>query len=373
VLDGGHWTASTQNATVTVDATRKAAGQRSLHVNVKNLAQSHGYIVSTARIPLTGEDTFVRASVYVATPLDRHAAVYKLWYKFREGYSLEMLGKSFYETWYNGGGEPDKVAYAEGQVPIGRWSCWEWEISKNDELHFWLDGVELPHAAVARDAGWIAPPDAPLTLGWRATTRSPITRTASTCGSTRSPSADSASAVLRRHRGSRARSSHAHARRGGCVRQTRFSRLGLKVETSLPFDITGRPGSEAPFQDRRGGPLLSNSRLFSFIAVLGACASVVACSSETASAPEAVAQTQDSIVVVCPPNLACCLSGSVAGMPWDMSSPIDVDLAALGCSKPRLYSPAQAANAWWFVSACPDADKRIENLLAKKPQYAAAP
>jgi hypothetical protein len=172
VLDAGRWSLYQQNATVTVDAHRAAAGSRSLHVHVENLLASGGYLTSLAHVPLAGQDTFVRASVFIETPLDRHAAIFKLWHQYRDGYTLEVLkqapGVTFFETWYNFNRDPDKVQYTTELVPLGRWACWEWEVSQSDELHFWLDGVEQGQMRVSRDAGWTAPTDAALSLGWDA-------------------------------------------------------------------------------------------------------------------------------------------------------------------------------------------------------------
>jgi hypothetical protein len=62
-------------------------------------------------------------------------------------------------------------------VPVGRWACAAWSFDAvNDEMRFWLDGVELPDLHVAKkgqgcvsqlaDYLWDAPDVSKMLLGW---------------------------------------------------------------------------------------------------------------------------------------------------------------------------------------------------------------
>ncbi len=107
---------------------------------------------------------------------------------------------------------------------------------------------------------------------------------------------------------------------------------------------------------------------------LGAVA-LSACSApaSSSSSSESVAQTHEDLTLACPTSLACCVSGSVALSSWDLTDPLQAQLAAWGCTKPRLYAPAQSANQWWYLSTCSDTSGKVAAFLANNPKYQKAP
>jgi hypothetical protein len=89
---------------------------------------------------------------------------------------------------------------------------------------------------------------------------------------------------------------------------------------------------------------------------------------------EVVAQSGEALTtVLCIKTLTCCVSAALAPLAWDTTDPFDNQLAAWGCSKPRLYAPNQATNAWWYWSVCTDPNKRVESFLTANAQFTAAP
>ncbi len=104
-------------------------------------------------------------------------------------------------------------------------------------------------------------------------------------------------------------------------------------------------------------------------------ASLPGCSAETsAGEPENVRQSQEAVMtIVCKITNTCCASTATGVLPWDLTNPLEAQLSAWSCTRPRLYQPNQAANAWWYYSQCTDANHRVESLLAANPQYVAAP
>ena len=58
----------------------------------------------------------------------------------------------------------------DGQQPVGRWACWEWELggaagSSDGALTFSLDGRLIPGMTVTAGMHWTAPQTARLWFG----------------------------------------------------------------------------------------------------------------------------------------------------------------------------------------------------------------
>ena len=117
-------------------------------------------------------------------------------------------------------------------------------------------------------------------------------------------------------------------------------------------------------------------RLRSIVTVFLALAvgvSSQACSSSPSDDHEDVAQSSEPLTVICPQLLGCCVTTSITPLAWDMTSHLESQLSAWGCSKPRLYQPSQQPNAWWYWSQCSDPGQRVESFLASHPEVRAAP
>jgi len=46
------------------------------------------------------------------------------------------------------------------------WECWEWHLSANNTLEFYIDGKAIPQLAVTAADKWVFPTFNKLYLGW---------------------------------------------------------------------------------------------------------------------------------------------------------------------------------------------------------------
>jgi hypothetical protein len=174
-LDAGSWSLTQEHATVTVDTTHAAGGTRALHSHVQNIGQNTGFAVTNQRFPLAGQDTFIRAFVYIETPLSHHAQIIRLWNSWANGPDLEVLWDgtnhrlNFFETWYyeHTSSEPNDQQYTSSGAPTGAWHCWEWEIdATTNTFRLWLDEAPVNDATVPSARNWTSPVDSQVSLGW---------------------------------------------------------------------------------------------------------------------------------------------------------------------------------------------------------------
>ncbi len=174
-LDAGSWSLTQEQATVKVDSTHAAGGTRALHSHVQNIGQNTGFAVTNQRFPLAGQDTFIRAFVYIETPLTHHAQIIRLWNSWANGPDLEVLWDgsnhrlNFFETWYyeHTSSEPNDQQYTSSGAPTGAWHCWEWEIdATTNTFRLWLDEAPVNDATVPSSRNWTSPVDSQVSLGW---------------------------------------------------------------------------------------------------------------------------------------------------------------------------------------------------------------
>jgi hypothetical protein len=94
-----------------------------------------------------------------------------------------------------------------------------------------------------------------------------------------------------------------------------------------------------------------------------------ACSSSPAPGDTESVGSSAEPLVVCNKQ-GCCVGSSLA---FDTSDPLQAQLAAWGCTSPKLYSADQASNAWWYYSQCPDPNQTVEKFLSTHASLTAAP
>jgi hypothetical protein len=98
-----------------------------------------------------------------------------------------------------------------------------------------------------------------------------------------------------------------------------------------------------------------------------------ACSAAPPSETDETGETSQAVsgtIATCSTPLACCV-GSPGS--FTTSDPFEAQLAAWGCSSPKLYEPVYTNNAYWFWTVCSDPNKRVENFLAANTKFLKSP
>lgn len=177
-LDPTKWTLTQTEASVGVDSTKVARGQKGFHVKIVNPTSEvyHlGAITTVKTFPVAGQRLFVRAFVQLpAVSTHRHYGVFLAAGNTRyhvdviPEWNAPYLPANFRLLWDKGpGGEPP-ATYGKPwtQTPLGRWACWEWELrGTNNEVHFSIDDVDIPGLKVDASMNWTAPTTARLRFG----------------------------------------------------------------------------------------------------------------------------------------------------------------------------------------------------------------
>lgn len=190
-LDANVWTVEVSGveAQIALDTHRAARGSGSVHVHVSQGGYRHAMLVHKKLFPVANNTFFGRAFVYLdgAAPQE-HFTLFSASGTLPEasaptyvryGGELGLLAANYVG---NGQMQHAGAPMADGSwidttaVPTGRWTCMEWEFKGDtNEMHFWLDGVDVPRLAVVGQSNecckgqvWTAPPYDRVALGWEA-------------------------------------------------------------------------------------------------------------------------------------------------------------------------------------------------------------
>ena len=173
-------------ASVQLDGSRAARGGQALHVHAPAQGYQHAVIVHKKLFPVPNNSFYGRAFVYLAgSAPQEHFTLFNASGTFAKAPSPTYVryGGQFgiLEASYVGN---DQVQHAGAPVnggwedatamPTQRWVCMEWQYKGDtNEMHFWLDGVEVPRLAVIGQSNecctgqvWNAPPYDRVALGW---------------------------------------------------------------------------------------------------------------------------------------------------------------------------------------------------------------
>ena len=204
---GGNWTPVTSGGTVAVDTTQAHSGSKAIKVVADaGSATKTAFIqlastTATTIFPAPGNMfygrmmflldsapaasvhwTFVAASGLV--PGQSYHAIYRYGGQLPVTQGTTFVGSQMmanYETpdSYSGNGPSSDCWFHSSQVvvPVGRWSCLEWQFDgPNNTMRLWLDGAAVPSLTVTgvgqgcvnqpADYPWTAPSFDRLDLGW---------------------------------------------------------------------------------------------------------------------------------------------------------------------------------------------------------------
>ena len=176
-IDMATWTKNvTPGTTLAVDSVHAARGTYALHVHADKAGKMNGYIKETVTFPAAKNSFYGRAFAYVEKDVPTNNFNY---------FSASGPGST-----YNLGGTTAPFGSADGthfirfnyqpldvvsksaiEVPVDGWNCWEWYFKGDDpnELHFWLDEVEVPDMTVVGGTSqgqWVAPEFGTMAFGF---------------------------------------------------------------------------------------------------------------------------------------------------------------------------------------------------------------
>jgi hypothetical protein len=205
VPPSGMWTATQNNGTVRVDASRPFRGTHAVKattlataVSGQTYKQAFIGLAGPPVIPLLDDKVYGRMMFYLESVPST-----SLHWTIIDGKGL-IPGQDYSATYRYGGQKPvsggsqwmanydttdffgtppkgpntDCYQHAQGKVaPVGKWSCAEWYFDgQNNQMRFWLDGTELTDLAVngtgegcvGQPVGypWTAPTFSRLDVGW---------------------------------------------------------------------------------------------------------------------------------------------------------------------------------------------------------------
>jgi hypothetical protein len=142
-LDTATWTASTQEATVTVDTMHAHSGTHALHVHATADGGANATITETKTFPVA--HFFGRAMVWVDAPSPNNHASYIAApdASGKNEYTLGSQYHTFLALSYAGGADGPSD-HSATDIPTGVWSCWEWEFDgTNGKANYWVDRNQL--------------------------------------------------------------------------------------------------------------------------------------------------------------------------------------------------------------------------------------
>ena len=203
---GGKWTVSTNNGAVVVDTGRAHSGSRAVKVSADATSGYRSAMISLADpslLPVAGNVVYGRMMFWLES-----APQGNVHWTFIDG-SGPVSGQGYHAVYRYGGQTPitqnsqfvgselmanydtpdsyqsppvgpssDCWLHANQKVvPVGGWACAEWRFDgPKNEMHFWLDGAEVPDLTVAglgqgcvhQNASfpWLAPSFERIELGW---------------------------------------------------------------------------------------------------------------------------------------------------------------------------------------------------------------
>lgn len=161
-------------ATVDVDDTQVKHGKHAIHLHTL-ATSSKALLHETKTFPLPGgkNSIYGRANFYLDMAVNvptKHTNLFEASGKVNGVNGNYRYGSSNgrFLANYNPG-DPTKSSMTK--IPKGVWSCMEWAfLGDTNEMHFWLDGVELTDIAVppsgVKGMVWTAPKFDSLYFGW---------------------------------------------------------------------------------------------------------------------------------------------------------------------------------------------------------------
>ena len=187
-LSTSTWKWIHETATYTIDTGRFHRGRSSLKITTSNINKNpwnHGIIETIRPFPLGNKSLFMRAFVFLDTPLpDRHFTVITA--KSSEkppttgtwDYKINVLPSGSSVLWrylwtYGNVGNGQFLDSSSADGPQGgRWACWEWELDgANRELNFWYDNTAVPNFSAKIESQWAIPKNINVQFGFRTSHR----------------------------------------------------------------------------------------------------------------------------------------------------------------------------------------------------------
>ncbi len=174
------WSSFASNGTLVVDTVRAARGTHALHIHTHAPAVDGGAganvgLRAVRGFPPPGDTYFGRAFVWMAVNSPTtHATLFESGGTLDGGVSVSQrfsVSSQHIEASYDTSPRPPTTDYSRRSamaMPLDRWACVEWQFKGDtNELHFWVDGVELADTAVlgSRVPAWIAPAWTRVNLG----------------------------------------------------------------------------------------------------------------------------------------------------------------------------------------------------------------
>jgi hypothetical protein len=190
---GGPWQVMTNKGTAVVDETRAYSGKRSVKVHIDATSSSDTYrramlaITKAPLIPLPDDSLYGRFMIYTDRIPDK-----SVHWTIAHGdgpvsgglsatYNYGGMGGLMANYYKNSTPDPTDCWQTKSQdFPTKKWSCVAFQFDgKNDEMRFWLDGVEIPELHVVGmsksdmtctvkgfDGKWYAPDFKTISVGW---------------------------------------------------------------------------------------------------------------------------------------------------------------------------------------------------------------
>lgn len=182
------WQSSTNAGSIVVDGTHAHSGAKAVHVHTEEGQYKRALfsVEGAPTFPIAGNVVYGRMMIYMdqtandgvhwtmiqgSGPLDGQPGVDS---HYRYG---GMWGGAMMANYETSGASTDCWNNTDVVMPTGAWTCMEWRFDgPQNEMRFWLDGVEVPELHV-KDQGmgcighdlndqWLAPTFDRMYVGW---------------------------------------------------------------------------------------------------------------------------------------------------------------------------------------------------------------